>query len=221
MSSDLYTNYRGDVRAVAATEGCLLLVTVHPEGQSTSLYLINLETNKLHQIALPTGGVSLLVTPKGWWIGGTDRGLHHIFSGKGSPEVRVFPFEDVPRALAPLSAERLAVAVGAHVAVVDRKEGRVLQQLDLPENVTCLAADPTGQWLTVGTTKGTVAVFECETDPATFQLSDSQPLTRPPSAPCCTSRTTAFSVGRGRPETPVHPCPRQAGSGGPRPRRQP
>ena len=176
MSSDLYTNYRGDVRAVAATEGCLLLVTVHPEGQSTSLYLINLETNKLHQIALPTGGVSLLVTPEGWWIGGTDRGLHHIFSGKGSPEVRVFPFEDVPRALAPLSAERLAVAVGAHVAVVDRKEGRVLQQLDLPENVTCLAADPTGQWLTVGTTKGTVAVFECETDPATFQLSDSQPL---------------------------------------------
>ena len=39
-----------------------------------------------------------------------------------------------------------------------------------------MAADPTGQWLAVGTAKGTVAVFECETAAAEFRLSDSAPL---------------------------------------------
>src|SRR5205814_5233165 len=34
----------------------------------------------------------------------------------------------------------------------------------------------TGQWLVVGTAKGTVAVFECETAPAEFRPSDSAAL---------------------------------------------
>jgi ParB family chromosome partitioning protein len=42
--------------------------------------------------------------------------------------------------------------------------------------VTCLESDPTGQWLAVGTDKGTVGVFECESSPQEFKLSDSAPL---------------------------------------------
>src|SRR5206468_11751294 len=52
----------------------------------------------------------------------------------------------------------------------------LLQALGLPEAATCLAADPTGQWLAAGTVRGTVAVFECETAPAEFRLSDAAPL---------------------------------------------
>src|SRR5262249_39899768 len=54
--------------------------------------------------------------------------------------------------------------------------GKSLQALELPDPVPCLAADPTGQWLVVGTSKGTVAVYECETDAKEFRPSDSQPL---------------------------------------------
>jgi ParB family chromosome partitioning protein len=80
-------------------------------------------------------------------------------------------------ALAPLAGDRLAVASGAKVAILSRKDGSASQEpLELNETVTCLASDPTGQWLVVGTNKGLVAVFECETDATRFQQSDAEPL---------------------------------------------
>ena len=60
--------------------------------------------------------------------------------------------------------------------VVDRGNGAVLQALETPEPVTALASDPTGQWLAVGTAKGTVSVYECETEPKEFRISDSEAL---------------------------------------------
>jgi ParB family transcriptional regulator, chromosome partitioning protein len=176
MSTDKYLLYRGDVKAVAAAGDTLAFVTVHPEGRPTAVYRLHPEKLTLSETALPAGGQALLAVADALWVAGTDRHIYHLPTKGGSPKALGPPFAAQPVALTPLSDDRLAVAAGPQVAVLARKDGKPLQTLDLPEDVTCLAADPTGQWLAAGTAKGTVAVLECETNPATFQLSDSQPL---------------------------------------------
>jgi ParB family chromosome partitioning protein len=176
MSTDKYLTYRGDVKALAAGGGRLAFVTVHPEGQPTAVYRLDPEKLTLAEDPLPAGGLALLAVGDDLWIAGSDRQVYHLPAKKGKPAARGPQFEAAPVALAPLSNERLAVATGSKVAVLARGDGKVLQTLELPEAVTCLAADPTGQWLAAGTVRGTVAVFECETEPTEFRMSDSQPL---------------------------------------------
>jgi ParB family chromosome partitioning protein len=176
VSNAKYLTYRGDVKAVAAAGGTLVFVTVHPEGQPTALYRLDPEKLTLAEDRLPAGGQALLVTDGGVWIAATDRCLYHSPAGGGNVEPRGSQLEAAPIALAPLAAGRLAVAAGPRVIVLDRHDGKVLQKLELPETATSLAADPTGQWLAVGTAKGTVCVFECESNPDAFAPSDSAPL---------------------------------------------
>jgi ParB family chromosome partitioning protein len=176
MSTDKYLTYRGDVKAVTVSGGAVVFVTVHPEGQPTALYRLDPEKLTLSESALPAGGQVLLAVGDDLWIGGSDQYLYPVRAG-GAPTCRTSKLFDAPIvALAPLSDDRLAVAAGARVTVTARGDRTSLQTLELPDPVTSLAADPTGKWLAVGTAKGTVSVFECETDAAAFQLSDSAPL---------------------------------------------
>jgi ParB family transcriptional regulator, chromosome partitioning protein len=175
MSTDKYFIYRGDVRAITASLGGVCFVTVHPEGQSTAVYDLNPEKMILTEYFLPTGGQTFLVTEDELWVAGTDKHLYHLPTFGGKTKRHGGEFAAAPVALAPLAKERLAVAVESQVVVVQRADGKVVQTLDLPEAATCLASDPTGQWLAVGTAKGTVCVFEAETSPE-FRLSDSAPL---------------------------------------------
>jgi ParB family chromosome partitioning protein len=175
VSTDKYLTYRGDVRALAVAGGALAFVTAHPEGQPTAVYRLDPEKLTLTEAPLPAGGQSLLATPEGLWVGGTDGRLYHLAAkGKAvSPRGERRPSPAV--ALAPLAGDRLALASGAQVAVLARGDGKQLQALEMPEAVTCVAADPTGAWLAAGTVKGTVAIFECETAPD-FRPSDTAPL---------------------------------------------
>jgi ParB family chromosome partitioning protein len=176
MTTERYATYRGDVRALAVAGDALVLVTVHPEGQPTAVYRFDPEKLTLTTEPLPAGGQAMLAVSDDLWIAGTDRRVYRVPGKGGKPWPCGSPFEAAPVALALLSGERLAVAVGTKVVVLARGDGKVSQTLDLPEPVTCLAADPTGQWLVVGTSKGTVSVFECETEATTFRLSDSATL---------------------------------------------
>jgi len=175
MSTEKYLTYRGDVRAVAAVGEALVWVTVHEEGQPTAVYRLDPDKLTLTENALPTGGQTLLAIGDDLWVAGTDKRLYRLPAKGGKPAARGLEFAAPLVALAPLSNERLAVASAGQVFVVARGDGKVTQTLDLPEPVTCLASDPTGQWLAVGTAKGNVSVFESETEPA-FRLSDSAPL---------------------------------------------
>jgi ParB family chromosome partitioning protein len=176
MSTDKYHTYRGDVRALAAVDGTLVFVTVHPEGRATAVYRLDGEKLTLSSDPLPAGGQVLLATSEGLWVGGTDRRLYRLPAAGGKPAAVGPELGAAPMALAPLAGDRLAVVAATQVVVLGRGDGAVLQTLDLPEEATCLAADPTGQWLAAGTAKGTVAVFECETVPEEFRPSDAAPL---------------------------------------------
>ncbi len=175
MSTEKYLTYRGDVKALAVWDGTLAFVTVHPEGRPTAVYRLDPEKLTLSEVPLPAGGAALLATAEGLWIAGTDGFVYFLSAKAKAPVPRGPRSTPPPVALAPLSGERLAVATGPKVAVLARGDGKVRQTLELPEDVTCLAADPTGQWLAAGTKKGTVAIFECETA-AEFRPSDSAPL---------------------------------------------
>jgi ParB family chromosome partitioning protein len=170
VSQEKYFTYRGDVRALAVVGGQVAFVTTHPEGRPTAVYFLDPEKATLSEHPLPAGGRALLEVAGALWVAGTDNRLYHLAPGK-PPAVRGGALPGPPIALAPLANDRLAVAAGAQVLVLGRADARQQQVLDLSEPATCLAADPTGQWLAVGTTKGTVAVFECETKPQ-YQLSD-------------------------------------------------
>lgn len=176
MTTERYHAYRGDLRALAVDEGKVAFVTVHAEGQPTAIYRLHPDTFKLSTAALPAGGLALLATPEGLWAAGTD-GRLYFQKEEGSPVGARGPhFETAPAALAALAGDRIAVGVGATVRVLSRADGKELQSLPLPEAVTRLACDPTGTWLVAGGDKGTVAVFEAETDPASFQQSDAAKL---------------------------------------------
>jgi ParB family chromosome partitioning protein len=176
MSTDKYLTYRGDVKAVALSGGALAFVTVHPEGQPTALYRLDPEKLTLSEAALPSGGQVLLAVGDDLWLGGSDQCVYDVPGGH-SPTCRLSARFDAPIvALAPLANDRLAVAAGAKVIVMARGNRDVLQTLELADPVSSLAADPTGQWLAVGTAKGAVSVYECETDAAQFRPSDSAQL---------------------------------------------
>jgi ParB family chromosome partitioning protein len=174
--ADKYLTYRGDVRAIAAAGEVLAFVTVHPEGQPTAVYWLDPEHLILAEMPLPTGGQALLAAGEDLWIAGTDQRLYHSRGTKPKPTAWGTPLDAAVVALALLAGDRLAVAAGERVHVLARTDGKGLQSLDVPDAVTSVAADPTGQWLAAGTTRGTVAVFECETASAEFRLSDSAPL---------------------------------------------
>ena len=171
-----HLTYRGDIRAVAAVANALAFVTAHPEAQPTAVYRLDPDQLTLSEHPLPAGGLALLAIGADLWVAGTDQRLYFLPDKGKKPAPRGAPLDAPPVALAALTGDRLAVAAGARVHVLARADGVALQVLELPDAATCLGADPTGQWLAAGTARGTVAIFECESDPAEFRPSDSAPL---------------------------------------------
>jgi ParB family chromosome partitioning protein len=153
----------------------LAFVTVHAEGRPTAVYRLDPEKLTLVEEPLPAGGLALLKIAEDLWVGGTDGHIYRQPVTGGKLIALGAPLEAPPVALAALSADRLAVASGNRVVIVIRRSGAVAQTLESPEPVSCLASDPTGQWLAAGTAKGTVALFECEIQPQ-FVPSDSAAL---------------------------------------------
>jgi ParB family chromosome partitioning protein len=162
MTTERYLTYRGDVKAAGGVGGTLLFVTVHPEGQPTAFYRLDADKLTLEEAPLPCGGTALAAEDEVAWVAGTDGRVYRCPLPGGKPKPLGAALAAAPVALALLSGDRLAVLVGVEISLIARKDGSILQTLELPEPGTCLAADQTGNWLVAGTSKGTVAVFEGE-----------------------------------------------------------
>lgn len=175
MTTEKYLPYRGDVKAAAAIGDTLVFVTAHPEGQPTALYRLDTEKFTLTAEPLPRGGVALAVGDDSVWVAGDDHLVYRCPTKGGAPKPLGKPLPAAPVAVRCVAGQRLAVLAGTSLVLLAGKDGKVLQTLDLPEPGTCLAVDPGGHWLAVGTERGTVAVFEDEGKPA-FQLSESARL---------------------------------------------
>ncbi len=175
MSAEKYLTYRGDIKAAVGVGGTLAFVTAHPEGYATGLYRLDADQLTLAVDPLPKGGAALASDGETLWVAGTDLRVYEASASGGTPKPIGPELETTATALAPLADGKLAALAGSRIVVLSRKDGKLLQTLDLPEPGTCLAADPTGRWLAAGTSKGTVAVFDAEGKPE-FLMSASERL---------------------------------------------
>lgn len=161
MSQVHNLRYIGEIRAVVADGKQIAFVTEHVENQPTSLYLIDGEANKLSQIELPCGGVSLSNIGGTFWIGGTDGNLYTVASGGKSAKKLTTKLPAAATKSVMLSKDRVGLLTNESVTIVNAK-GKITQALELGEVVTAIGASPDGDWFAVGTNKGTVTVFQSE-----------------------------------------------------------
>ena len=70
--------------------------------------------------------------------------------------------EPAPGELAILKDDQLAVICGDRLKIVSAADGSEQQSFTLPEPGSAVAVDPGGQWIAVGTVRGTVAVYDRE-----------------------------------------------------------
>ena len=175
MTAEKYLTYRGDIKGAVGVGRMLAFVTAHPEGQATALYRLDADTLALDADPMPRGGTAIAAIGETLFVAGGDAQIYRASIASGEPSPLTTAFDAPATALAPLAEGQLAALVGARAIILATRDGKTVQSLDLPEPGSCLASDPTGRWLAVGTTKGTVLVFEREEKPE-FLLSDSARL---------------------------------------------
>ncbi len=165
MIADKYLTYRGEIRGAVGVGATLAFVTVHPEGQPTALYRLDADKLTLDADPLPKGGTAIAAAGETLWVAGNDARIYEATVASGDPKPLAITLDAPAISLATLADGRLGALVGSQVVVIGTKDGKRVQTLELPEPGTCLAADPSGRWLAVGTVKGTVAVFDAEDKP--------------------------------------------------------
>ncbi len=161
-STDKFAPFRGALRAAVGAGEVLAFVTVHPEGQPTALYRLDVDKSALDAHALPGGATAIMADEAAIYVAGTDGHVHKAPAKSGKLATLGPKLTPAPIALALLEGGRLAALAGAEVVIVDRKTGAARQRLALPDDGTALAADASGRWLVAGTGRGVVAVFEAE-----------------------------------------------------------
>jgi ParB family chromosome partitioning protein len=165
-----YYHHRGTITGLYAVGPTVRFVTRHPENQPTPLGRLDLDQpdqTQLQLTPLPASATTAVhdAANAGLYWAGTDKRLHWLADG-ASKVVTFGPELAAPAsALALVSKDRLAVAVGTDVLIVNTTKGTLLQTLEIGETVTVLASNPSGQWLAVGTTTGTITVFTGEKTP--------------------------------------------------------
>ncbi len=161
-STDKPVPFRGAIRAAAAGGHALLFVTVHPEGQATPLYRLDVDKAELSTSALPAGGTAIALDGETVYVAGSDGQIYKGPASGGKLAALGPKLDPAPVAIALLAGDRLAALAGAEVVIVDRKAGKARQRLPLPDAGTALAADASGRWIVAGTERGAVAVFDAE-----------------------------------------------------------
>src|SRR5882724_3262978 len=98
-----FLTYRGDVKAAVGIRGTVLLTTVHPEGQPTAIYRLDVDKLQMATEALPCGGACLITDNDTVWVGGSDGRIYAMPTGGGAATTRDQPFTSAPVSLALLS----------------------------------------------------------------------------------------------------------------------
>ncbi|OUS26046.1 hypothetical protein A9Q99_19935 [Gammaproteobacteria bacterium 45_16_T64] len=171
-NKDKYLPYRGAIKAIEARNNSVFFITHHEENIATPLYQLDLDKMALSELPIVSGANALLVTESDVWVGNVDGRIFH--QEKLLTQLKVKP-DHVVTAMVVLEGGRLGVLAGDQVDIINATSGALLQSLPLPEIGTAIASDASGQWIAVGTAKGTVLVYDNE-DAAGFTLSETDKL---------------------------------------------
>ncbi|MCB9746325.1 MAG: HEAT repeat domain-containing protein, partial [Alphaproteobacteria bacterium] len=175
MATDRTLRVRGALRAMVSVGSTLLLATEHEEGHAMALWRVDVDSGKLDAAPLPAGATDILLDGEAAFVAGTDG---HVHAGKaltGPLKALGGPLSPPPSKLVSLHDGRLAALCGASLRILRKDSGAVLQELELPEPGSAMVSDPSGVFLVVGTSRGTVLVFDCE-DKAEYLQGESAKL---------------------------------------------
>ena len=154
--------YRGFLRAIASHGSTVFFTTEHVEGQPMGLYMLNIADGAAKALALGGGGTSLAHNGQHVYVTCTDKRLWRADIAGASIASFGEAFEANPGHVTTLGREHVAVTCEHQVVIVSTKDGSQVQRLTLEERPSALASDASGQWLAVGTERGTLAIFESE-----------------------------------------------------------
>lgn len=154
--------YRGFLRGIASHGSTVFFTTEHLEGQPMGLYFLNVEDGSAKALALGGGGTSLAHDGKHIYVTSTDKNIWRANIAGTSISTFGGSFDTAPHNVTILGASLLAVTSGNHVVIISSADGSVVQRLLMEERPSALASDASGQWLAVGTERGTLAIFESE-----------------------------------------------------------
>ena len=175
FTSDKYTQIRGELRALLGQGAHVLIATVHPEGQATALYRLNLDSGELQAAPLGGGATHIIADDSNLFVAGSDGHIYKAGLDAKTAKPIGPKFDPAPTALALASKDRLAAVCGKELVIVARKDGKELQRLPLNEIGSAIASDPAGVWLAVGGDRGALSVFDCE-DKDKFFAAESKKL---------------------------------------------
>lgn len=157
-----YLIYRGYVRGITSHDGTLIFATEHGEGQPMGVYFINPEQNTSKKLALGGGGTSILKSDQHVFVTCTDGHVYRANVDGSAIEPLGEAYKDAPTSVTLASNGRLAVASGKTIDIVSIADGQKQQTIELPERVTVLASDKSGEWIVAGTDRGMLFVYETE-----------------------------------------------------------
>lgn len=170
-----YMIYRGYIQAVASHGKQLLFTTRHPEDAPMGVYVVDVEQSAPRKLKLPGGGLDLVHDGSAMFVACTDGGVYTAPISGDTLAPLGQALDEAPVSLALTARGTVAAAAGRAVVLLDRASGAVAQTLELPERATVITADASGEWLVVGTDRGTIMVFETE-ERDSFVLSASAKL---------------------------------------------
>ena len=151
-----WLDYRGELHGLSVDGTHLAFVTRHDEEIDTGVFRLDPLSGELLRQVTP-GGVDLDVVAGERWVVAGRNG--HVWQGRFGSLAPVGPrFDPAPYRVAGLQDGRLGVLAGQELTVLEA-DGRLHASFDLGAEGTALAADPSRQWLVVGTNEGRVAVF--------------------------------------------------------------
>jgi len=171
--------YRGTLCGLDASGKTIAFITQHVEQKPSSLHLIDGESNKLSSVPLDFVAQSLLRIEDQFWISGADNSLHSVDEKSKKATAHKVEVESPIVAMTALSDSRLGLITATKLLIVSvAKKAKVTQSFDLDSDGVSVAANPSGDWIAVGTKEGMVHVFcvDEESDSNDFIFSESEKL---------------------------------------------
>ena len=180
MAKDIYSEYKGQIQAIASDMEDLFFCTVHAEFDAGYLYRMDAGKEEAVEIELESPADCVLVAGKSIFVGGRNGSVYTGTTKSRSLKILGSPSKDAVSHLVDLEKQKQIACVSAQtLSILDEKSGDVVQVIETAEKITSIAADPTGNWLAVGLQDGTICVFDRE-DKAEFELAESEGIHKGP-----------------------------------------
>ncbi len=203
--------YRGALRAAIAEGHVLAFVTVHPEGQPTALYRLDVDKGELATTALPAGGTAVVADETALYVAGTDGHIHKVAAEDG--QARAARAQARPRAGRAGPARRRGASPCSQARGGDprsRERRAPGSACPCPRRAARSPPTPRASGSCAGTVRGTVVVFDAE-DKARLPRGRVEEAARGRGlGAALRPRRAARLLDRIGRQAPAHPRPRRA-----------